>query len=49
MISRTTSNYSLFAEETTGAWSVVSSFFFNILGYTTFGNIKDFKEKNKLV
>lgn len=27
MISKTTSNYSLFAEETTGAWSVVSSVF----------------------
>lgn len=49
MISRTTSNYSLFAEGTTGAWSVVSSAFWIILGYISFGNIKHFIEKDKLV
>ncbi|MBT2255960.1 hypothetical protein [Priestia megaterium] len=47
MISKTTSNYSLFTEETTGAWSVVSSIF-SILRDTTFGNTKHFIEKNKL-
>jgi hypothetical protein len=38
MISKTTSNYSLFIEKTTGAWSVVF-LFLGCIKYTTLVNI----------